>query len=237
MAFSKVGKRALFVVAAAALASSAPAQGLEQGDWVARVGATHIAPNDSTGAVTTPGGPAAGTELTVDSDTGLGFTLVYMMTNRIGIEVLASLPFEHDIGPNAALAGITGGADIGSAKHLPPTLSLQYYFRPRTSVRPYVGVGVNYTTFFDEQVRGGLASAGYGSLDLDDSWGLAAQLGVDVDVSDSWFVNFDVRYVDIDTKATVRERSTGSGALGAVLTIDDIEIDPWIYTVSVGTTF
>ena len=71
-------------------------------------------------------------------------------------------------------------------------------------------MGVNYTTFFDEEVRGGLASAGYGSLELDDSWGLAAQLGLDIDVSDHWFVNFDVRYIGIDTEASVRERSVGN---------------------------
>lgn len=231
-----MGKQ-LLIVAAAAMGLSGAAQALEQGDWIGRIGATHVAPNDSTGVVTTPGGAVAGTELTVASDTSVGFTFVYMVTERFGIELLAALPFEHDIGPNAALAGTTGSADIGNAKHLPPTLSLQYYFQPRAAVRPYVGVGVNYTTFFDEEVRGGLASAGYGSLDLDDSWGLAAQVGVDIDVSDHWFVNFDVRYLDISTEATVRERSAGSGALGAVLTIDDIEIDPWVYTVSVGTTF
>ena len=230
-------KQLTLAVAAAALGATLPAQALEQGDWIGRIGATHVAPNDDTGAVTTPGGPVAGTELTVDSDTGVGFTLVYMLTDRIGVELLAALPFEHDIGPNAALAGTTGSADIASAKHLPPTLSLQYYFQPRAAVRPYVGVGVNYTTFFDEKVRGGLASAGYSSLDLDDSWGIAAQVGVDIDVSNNWFVNFDVRYLDISTEATVRERSAGSGALGAVLTIADIESDPWVYTVSVGTTF
>lgn len=225
------------VAAAIALGVSFSAQALEQGDWLGRIGATHVAPNDDTGTVATPGGPVAGTELTVDADTSVGFTVVYMLTDRIGVELLASLPFEHDIGPNAALAGTTGSADIGSAKHLPPTLSLQYYFQPRAALRPYVGVGVNYTTFFDEEVRGGLASAGYGSLELEDSWGLAAQVGVDVDLGDRWFVNFDVRYIDISTEATVRERSAGSGALGATLTIDDIEIDPWIYTIAVGTTF
>lgn len=213
------------------------AMALERGDWFARVGATHVAPNDSTGAVTTPSGAVAGTALRIDSDTSLGFTLGYMLTDHVGMELLGAWPFEHDINPNAALAGVTGSATIGSAKQLPPTLSLQYYFRPKTSVRPYVGVGVNYTRFFDEKVRGGLASAGYGSLKLDDSWGLAGQVGIDIDVSRNWFVNFDLRYINIDTKATVREQSAGSGALGSVLTINDIEIDPWVYTVSVGTTF
>ena len=223
--------------AALGLSLSPVVQALEQGDWFGRIGVTHVAPNDSSGTVVTPGGPVPGTGLTVDSDTNLGFTVGYMVTAHIGVELLAALPFEHDIGPNTALAGVTGSPAIGSTKHLPPTLSAQYYFRPKSSVRPYVGVGVNYTRFFDEEVRGGLASAGYGSLELDDSWGMAGQVGIDVDVAQNWFVNFDVRYLDIDTEATVRERSAGSGALGAVLTIDDIEIDPWVYTISIGTTF
>lgn len=225
------------LAAAFGLSVSTPALALSQGDWIARIGATHVAPNDSTGTVNTPGGAVAGTELEVDSDTSIGFTLAYLITPHLGVELLAALPFEHDISPNSTLAGITGGAAIGSTKHLPPTLSLQYYFRPSTGVRPYVGVGVNYTRFFDEQVRGGLASAGYGDLELEDSWGVAAQLGIDIDVSRNVFLNFDVRYIDIDTKATIREQSPGSGALGAVLSVNDIEIDPWVYTISVGTTF
>ncbi len=227
-------------IAAAALAGAAiapPAMALDQGDWFGRVGITHVAPNESSGPVTTPGGPAAGTETNIDDDTRLGFTVGYMLTPHIGIELLGALPFEHHISPNATLAGITGGGTIASTKHLPPVLSAQYYFRPKTSVRPYVGVGVNYTRFFDEKVRGGLAGAGYGSMDLKDSWGLAGQVGVDVDVSHNWFVNFDLRYIDINTKATIRESSTGSGALGSTLTIDDVQIDPWVYTISVGTTF
>lgn len=225
------------VAAATGIGLSTAAQALEQGDWFGRIGASHVAPNDNTGAVTTPLGAVAGTELEIDDDTGLSFTLGYMLTPNVGIELLAALPFEHDIGPNATLAGTTGSGTIGSTKHLPPTLSAQYYFRPKTSVRPYVGVGVNYTRFFDEQVSGGLASAGYGDLELEDSWGLGAQVGVDVDIAQNWFLNFDVRYLNIETEATVRERSPGSGALGAELTVDDIEINPWVYTISVGTTF
>ncbi len=232
-------KRLLSICVAALVGAAAvpPAMALDQGDWIGRVGATRVVPNESSGPVTASGGPVAGTEINVDDDTRLGFTIGYMLTPHIGIELLGALPFEHDISPNATLAGVTGSGAIASTKHLPPTLSAQYYFRPKTSVRPYVGVGVNYTRFFDEKVRGGLASAGYGSLDLEDSWGLAGQVGVDVDVTRNWFVNFDVRYMSIDTKATVRETSTGSGALGSVLTIDDVQIDPWVYTISIGTTF
>ncbi len=74
-------------------------------------------------------------------------------------------------------------------------------------------------------------------MDLKDSWDLAGQVGIDVDVARKRFVNFDVRYIDIETKATIRESSAGSGTSGSTLTIDDVQIDPWVYTISVGTTF
>lgn len=209
----------------------------DAGDWIVRVGVTHVAPNDSSGAVNTPAGPAAGTEVEVDDGTSLGFNFTYMMTENIGVELLAALPFSHDINPNATLATITGPDTIGSTSHLPPTLSAQYHFAPNAKVRPYVGAGLNYTLFFDEEVEGGLKAAGYNDLELDNSFGLAAQFGVDFDVSSNWFVNADLRYINIETEATINEASAGSGALGDTLTVKDVKINPWVFTMAVGTKF
>lgn len=118
---------------------------------------------------------------------------------------------------------MAGLGTVAETKHLPPTLSLQYYFKPVPNVRPYVGAGVNYTYFWDEKTAGPLAGA---DIDIDDSWGLAAQVGVDVDLDADWFVNADVRYIDIDTEATIE-------GLGTV----DVDISPWVYTLAVGYRF
>lgn len=82
------------------------------------------------------------------------------------MEVFAAAPFNHVITLNA------DGSRVAKTKHIPPTLSLQYHFLPQSSVRPYIGAGVNYTVFFDETTRGALEGT---RLELRDSFGFAAE--------------------------------------------------------------
>ena len=210
-------KRTLAGAAAAvALAVGAPAEALEQGDWFGRVGVSHVAPDADSD--TTPS--VAGGKVDVDNDTQLSFSVGYMLTPNWAVELLGALPFEHDITGEGALAAL---GTIGSTKHLPPTLSLQYHFAPRASLRPYAGVGINYTMFFDEEHTGLLAGE---SLKLDDSWGVALQAGMDIDITRDWFANLDLRWIDIETEAT----SSVAGTF-------DVEIDPWVVSVAIGRTF
>jgi len=203
---------------AAALAGSllaGTAQAYEAGTWLGRVGVWGVYPkSDNLENVLNTGA-------TVDVDDGysLGFNITYMATPNIGIELLGAWPFEHDI-------SLTGAGKIGSTKHLPPTLSVQYHFMPNNNIRPYVGVGLNYTFFFDEDTSLDLNRDGNTSLKLEDSWGLAGQIGVDIDVAPNWFVNVDFRYIDIDAKAKL----DGVG-------IGTVEIDPFIFGINVGTRF
>jgi outer membrane protein len=130
--------------------------------------------------------------------------------------LLAALPFKHDINLN-------DGGKVAETKHLPPTLSLQYHFNPNGRLRPYVGAGLNYTLFFDEKTSGALAGA---KLELDQSFGAAAQLGCDVDIANVWFVSIDARWIDIDTDAKVNGQKLGK-----------VEIDPYAIGVSFGRRF
>lgn len=123
--------------------------------------------------------------------------------------------------------GALGGTDLGSIKHLPPTLSFDYHFDTGTPISPYVGVGVNYTRFFDEHVHRQAAAAGVRGIDLTNSFGPAAQVGVDYQVGDHWLVNANVRYLQIDTNA--RLYTAGGGR-----TKVDLDINPWVYTAAVG---
>ena len=95
-----------------------------------------------------------------------------MVTDNIGVELLAATPFRHKV--------TLGGTDLATVHQLPPTLMAQYYFGDKQDkLRPYLGVGVNYTTFFDEKFNDYGKSAGLSNLDLKDSWGVAAQAGLD----------------------------------------------------------
>lgn len=189
----------------AATVGTHAARAADAGDWLWRVGAHSVRPKSDNHDV-----------VNVDSATTLTFNATRLITPNWGVELLAALPFEHDINLN-------GGGKVASTKHLPPTLSVQYHFMPAGTVRPYAGLGLNYTLFFDEKTRGALAGT---DLKLQDSFGLAAQLGVDVSIGNDWFVNVDARWLDIDAKAKVDGTSIGK-----------VHIDPFAYGVSVGRRF
>lgn len=136
------------------------------------------------------------------------FTFEYFVADNIGIELLASWPFKHDLE--------LGGSKIGSTRHLPPTLSVQYHFTNASQFTPFVGVGVNYTYFFDETLDG----PGAPSIDLDDSWGVALHAGLDRQISEKGSLRLDVRYIDIETDLKVGGIDRGS-----------VDIDPWVFNV------
>ena len=133
------------------------------------------------------------------------------------------------------------GVSAGDTKHLPPTLMLQYYpIEGNVKFNPYVGIGVNTTIFFDEDVDDELNAALDGivglppgtvdaDLDLDQSWGLVAQVGFDYMIDEKWLINGAIWYIDIDTEAKI---STAIADLKF-----DVEIDPWVYMLSVGYKF
>lgn len=214
---------------------STQAQAFEPGDWIVRVGATGIYPEDTdSDPVEIAGvGALAGTAVGPDDAWSLGLTIGYAVTDNIVVELLGAWPFEHDIETNSTLGTALGdNGDIGEIKHLPPTLSVQYHFMPKNNIRPFVGAGINYFYPYDEEVKGPLKAAGYNNLDVDDSWGLALQAGVDFDINDDWFVTADVRWIDIEVDATVTQPSKAN-----TITVDGINVDPWVVSFMVGTRF
>lgn len=202
----------------------------EAGDILLRGGIATVAPDASSSPLALDGGVIVGSEADVDDNTQLGLTVVYMLTDNWGIEALASTPFSHDISAQTGELGL-GEVAAGDTKHLPPTVVLQWYPAASDSLwQPYLGAGVNYTLFFDEGVAAQLEGVlGSGDLDLDASFGLALQAGVDYKFSDKWFANLAVWWVDIDTDARFR--------FGTSRLTTDVEIDPWVYNVAIGYKF
>ena len=216
-----------------ALALAAPAaHAYQAGDMILRAGAITTAPNESSGDLKFDGNKVSGTKATLDSDTQLGLTFAYMLTDHIGLELLAATPFKHTV----AVKGLGGGLDgkLADIKQLPPTLSLQYYpMEPNSRFQPYAGVGINYTLFFDEDLSSARKDQGFSNLKLQDSVGIAGQLGMDYLLTDNLLVNASVWYVDIDTKASVN----GPTALGYSKTKVNVDVDPWVYMVGLGYKF
>ncbi|MBB2495289.1 OmpW/AlkL family protein [Aquipseudomonas ullengensis] len=226
--------KSLLKVSLLALAIAAPmAHAFEAGDIIVRAGAITVDPHESSsdiwvGALDTD---VAGSKATLDSDTQLGLNFAYMATDHIGIELLAATPFSHNVGVKGmpgAFAGLNG--KLGEIKQLPPTLSVLYYpMDSKAAFQPYAGVGINYTWFYDTKLSSSAEDKGFSSLDLDDSWGLAGQVGMDYMLSDNIMLNAQVRYIDIDTKGT-----TNYGGREVEV---DVDVDPWVYMVGLGYKF
>ncbi|WP_153916063.1 outer membrane protein OmpW [Shewanella sp. TC10] len=221
-------KLALSLVAASLLSTgvSSTAFAHQAGDFIVRVGAVAVAPNDSSQDVNTPDLGNLG-EFSVDDNTQVGLNFGYMITDNWAVELLAATPFSHDI----SIAGMK----VAETKHLPPTLVAQYYFgNAQSKLRPYIGVGVNFTNFFDNEITddvGGRLS----DLSLSNSWGVAAQVGLDYNVNENWLVNASVWYAQISTDASFNYSPEG-GDVSVPVTIET-DINPWVYMVSVGYKF
>ncbi|MDP3815241.1 OmpW family protein [Pseudomonas sp.] len=229
-------RRSLFTASllALALAVAAPmAQAYQAGDIILRAGAISVDPHESSGDIWVGAlnSDVAGTRATLDSDTQLGLNFAYLLTSHVGLELLAATPFSHDVGVKGmpgAFAGLNG--KLGELKHLPPTLSLLYYpLDSASAFQPYAGVGLNYTWFFDTKLSSEAADKGFSGLDMQDSWGLSAQLGMDYLLTDKLMLNAQARYIDIDTTGTTH-------FAGAKVKVD-VEVDPLVYMLGLGYRF
>ena len=225
--------KALFAASLLAVALVAPvAHAYQAGDVILRAGAITVDPHEKSGDIDHAAlGKVDGSKATLDSDTQLGLNFAYMVTDHVGVELLAATPFSHDVGVKGMpgpYAGLNG--KLGSLKHLPPTLSLVYYpMDTKSAFQPYVGAGINYTWFFDDKLSSEAESKGFSGLDMKDSWGLAGQVGMDYMLTDNIMLNAQVRYIDIET--------TGTTHLNGDKVKVDVDVDPWVYMVGLGYKF
>jgi len=144
--------------------------------------------------------------------------LEWMFSDRISAELLCCVA-THDVEHTPT------GIDLGQVSHFPPTITLKYRWNVEGAVQPYLGAGVNYTLFYDEEVPSGGPVT---DIDYDSSIGPALQAGVDIMTGEHWFVNFDVRKIWINTDVTLQ----AGAAIHA-----DVDINPVVASASVGYRF
>jgi outer membrane protein len=197
---------ALMFTAIAMIAGGASAQDTP---WLVRVRAIHLNTADKSDPV---GGVGAANRLTVSNETIPEIDVSYFFSPNWAAELVATYPQKHHVELD--------GKDIGTFKHLPPTLLMQYHFVLDAPVKPYVGVGVNYTTMSKVELLGGA-----GSLDHD-SVGLALQAGLDYAIDKKWSLNVDVKKVQIRSDVFI------SGAK-----VSRVKVDPLMLGVGVGYRF
>jgi len=178
-------------------------------DWFVRGGITSVNPKSGNGTL-------AALDADVGSNTQLGITFGRQFSPNVALELVASTPFTHEVSLN-------GLGKVGEFKHLPPTLSLQYYFNPEGKVSPFIGAGLNYTLTFSEKSKGAIAG---NKLSVANSFGLAAQAGLRFAVSEDWDMVVDARWMDIDADVSLNGPRIGTA-----------NVDPMVYSLMWGKRF
>lgn len=196
-------KKQWIVIAALAACGAGAVQAQQaEGPWMVRARAVNLdmANKDSTSL-----------GLTVDNKTIPEVDVSYFFTPNMAAELILTVPQKQTVSSN--------GTSIGTFKHLPPTLLLQYHFTGLNGYKPYVGAGINYTDISKVSLPTGV------TLDSH-SWGGALQAGVDIPLDKNWSINFDVKKVYIKTDVY----STGTS-------VGTLKLDPVLVGVGLGYRF
>ncbi len=223
----KLTTAAVLLAAGTVAATGAQAK---QGDLIVRARAINVMPQEKSGPIlpgTTTSPNISANKVSVNDTLTPEVDFTYMVSDNIGLEAIAGTSRHTVSGVGPAI----GGAKLVETNVLPPTVTLQYHMAPEGSFRPYVGVGVNYSTFFNTKAQSDLVGvAGATKVKMKDSFGWAAQVGFDVPLNDKFFLNFDAKYIDISTKATLHTTNLG------VQTVK-VDLNPIVLGVGVGTKF
>ena len=197
----------LLVASCLGLCAATPARATDD-PWIVHFGAHRVDPASNNGHL-------AGMQADIDGNTRPTVSVEYMFTPAWSVDLLAAVPFRHDVRLDGAKAATT--------KQLPPTVGVNYHFLPETKVSPFVGAGINYTRFFDTKGTGPLQGA---AVKIDNSWGAAAHAGLDVKLSPAWLFTADVRWMRIGGHVHVNGTDVGNA-----------RVNPLVYGVSVGYRF
>jgi outer membrane protein len=178
------------------------AQDFQAGTVLVRARAVHLdsANKDSTGL-----------GLTINNKTLPEVDFSYFFSKNIAAELILTVPQKQTVSSN--------GTAIGTLRHLPPTLTVQYHF-DAAGFKPYVGAGVNYTRFSAVNLLGGAADV------KRNSFGPALQVGVDIPLGQQLYLNVDVKKVFIKTDV-----SAGGTKIG------QFKVDPVLVGVGLGWRF
>lgn len=214
----------------------------EQGDWVVRLRATNVSPNEQSDLgkyVNKNVAPVMsnGAELKLDSNTIPELDISYYWTKNIATELILALGTKHDVSVSKEPGSVVPNQKLGSIDALPPTLTAQWHFNPDQTFDPYVGAGINATFMLDRHLTLNDSSVGalQGSkIKIDrGSIGPALQAGLDVNLKDGWLLNADIKYLWIDTDVKLRNPLAGN----AWTKIDALDVNPWVISLGIGKRF
>ncbi|HUA26774.1 MAG TPA: OmpW family outer membrane protein [Steroidobacteraceae bacterium] len=174
----------------------------DDGPWLVRLRGIYIAPTNDSDAISVPGALSVPKNSVHESDKWAPeMDFEYFFASHWSSELVLTYPQRHDVTVKNATIYPSGSAAtvpsvvIGSFKELPPTLTLKYNFLPDGVFRPYVGAGINVTSISD--VRLNVPTVGAVKLEST-TVGFATQAGFDYRLVRNWFMNVDLKYVQIE---------------------------------------
>lgn len=209
VAVKSVAAGLLMMISSGAFAQAMSADSAPLTPWLVRLRAVDLIPANKSDSI---GGAGAADRIGVEKKVIPDVDISYFFTPNIAAELVLTYPQKHDV--------TLDGAKIGTVKHLPPTLTLQYHFLPAAQIDPYVGAGINFTHFSSVHLLGDTASLDNNSV------GAAGQVGADYHIDRHWSLNVDVKYVKIGSDLAI------GGAR-----VSHVDIDPWLIGVGVGYRF
>jgi outer membrane protein len=213
------------LVAGASLVASGAAQAQAATQWLFKAGYNNIMPKVKSGDLSPPAPPGA--EIDIGSAASLILTAAYMFTDNASVELLAGLPYKHDIFAAGSQAGV---GKIGSVHQISPTVMAQWRFLPPESMfRPYVGLGLTYAVFYDTEGSAALTAitnpGGQPGTTIggDHAFGATGEIGLTFKINEQWFVDAALMKTYISTHTAL---STGQ-------TID-VDQNPVAANISIG---
>lgn len=207
--------------------------------WTVRGGVTHIAPRSSASQATGPllPGPPSGVSVKVEDKYTAFFSIARALNDNVEVELAMGYPPTHPVTADLSAslpANVQrfNGQTVSKVRQLAPTLFANYAFGPSTNTwRPFVGVGVNYTNF-DKRTStaaGNALNGGPTRIEVDDSWGLAAQVGLDYRINERWSIHTSLATAKVKTRLV----ATTAGAAREI----DIKFRPVVLTVAAAYRF
>lgn len=191
-------------IAAALLASVPVAQAQDSGSFIVRTRAVYL---DSANK------DATGLGLTINNKVIPELDISYFLSPNLAMELILTYPQKQTVNSTVV------GGDIGTFKHLPPTLTFQYHFTGM-GFRPYLGAGLNYTNITAVSILNGAVGLKH------NSYGLAVQAGADIPLGGGWLLNFDAKKVQIGTHVYLSGADKGT-----------FKVNPWLLSAGVGMRF